>query len=660
MVSSPYLFSVILAIIEFILLLTGVRRKSTKTLLFYVILLVCNLGYYSVSISQSLEEAILANKIVYVGSIFMPYIMLLTIAEFCKTKLPHWLVIVLFCFTMIVMMMAFTVGFSDMYYKEVWITHYKSIFSRRGVTVLHKLYGPMHAFFPALMIGELGLSVAVVWRALKGENRVSKQNAITLLTMFGVALTVYILQSVFKSRFDYMSYIYVILSAVFLNLSLEVQFYDAYNGFFRDQDGTIERGYITYNRGFRLMDYTELPAMVFPELKSVRFGDYIYDTDTDYYKEIHNWLRNIAEDSSKKREMSFTKDDRYYVVRMNELTVMTDTLGGYMISIDDETRDHENIRLLEENNRLLAKDAATDNMTGLLNKGASESEIGKIISSGAHATLMMLDLDYFKLVNDLHGHDAGDKVLIAFAKMLQGIARATDVIGRIGGDEFLICYKGWQTEESLGRYTTQLNDQLQTMAHELTGDGADIPLGVSVGVAFIPQCGSTYSEVKNCADRALYLVKQNGKHGMIVFHDASKNARQEDSTESKQPIDHVLATLEERNVLPGSFEISSEALAPVYRIFKRCYANSEAPCSVAIFRLEQENADESICDEFLALLQKTCRQKDVVAKRKPFSFVAIMPDTDEAGCRKACENITKEWKQLYGAEYPVLSDVKTI
>ena len=102
--------------------------------------------------------------------------------------------------------------------------------------------------------------------------------------------------------------------------------------------------------------------------------------------------------------------------------------------------------------------------------------------------------------------------------------------------------------------------------------------------------------------------------------------------------------------LSRPYTVSSNAATPI----------PKPPCSVAVFRLDKENTDEDISDEFLSLLQKTFRQKDIVAKRKPHSFMAIMPDTDEAGCRKACENVLEEWKHLYGTECPVLSDVKTI
>ena len=77
-----------------------------------------------------------------------------------------------------------------------------------------------------------------------------------------------------------------------------------------------------------------------------------------------------------------------------------------------------------------------DPMTGLLNKASSEFEISQLCQS-AKGALLMIDLDSFKLVNDIHGHAMGDKILITFAEILRAVVRPIDVVGRLGGDEFI-------------------------------------------------------------------------------------------------------------------------------------------------------------------------------------------------------------------------------
>ncbi|SEF95549.1 GGDEF domain-containing protein [Lachnospira multipara] len=79
-------------------------------------------------------------------------------------------------------------------------------------------------------------------------------------------------------------------------------------------------------------------------------------------------------------------------------------------------------------------------MTGLLNKASSQEEIDLLAKSNAGA-LMMIDLDSFKPVNDIYGHDMVDKVLIRFAEIIRSAIRSTDLAGRMGGDEFIVFCK---------------------------------------------------------------------------------------------------------------------------------------------------------------------------------------------------------------------------
>ena len=125
---------------------------------------------------------------------------------------------------------------------------------------------------------------------------------------------------------------------------------------------------------------------------------------------------------------------------------------------------------------------------------------------------MILDLDNFKLVNDLHGHAMGDKILIRFAELIKGMIRSTDVAGRIGGDEIIFnkaCF---------------LNHQLIISAKNFMGDDMQIPLGTSTGAVFVPNEGRDFATLTDKADKALYKVKHHGKHGCAFFGEETSTA----------------------------------------------------------------------------------------------------------------------------------------
>jgi diguanylate cyclase (GGDEF)-like protein len=86
--------------------------------------------------------------------------------------------------------------------------------------------------------------------------------------------------------------------------------------------------------------------------------------------------------------------------------------------------------------------AATDALTGLLNRRSFEKEVTALRSNGTALSLVMADLDHFKALNDTHGHPAGDRALVLFAQMLRSSFRSQDVIGRHGGEEFIIALPG--------------------------------------------------------------------------------------------------------------------------------------------------------------------------------------------------------------------------
>ena len=160
----------------------------------------------------------------------------------------------------------------------------------------------------------------------------------------------------------------------------------------------------------------------------------------------------------------------------------------------------------------LKKAADTDPMTGLLNKASSQFEIGEAAGK-TEGMLMMIDLDSFKLVNDLYGHSMGDKVLIRFAEIIKSAVRTTDIVGRMGGDEFIAFCQYISEEEVVAEKARYINQELLKSAREYMGENMTIPLGASIGAVTVPDEGTDFLTLYQKADKALYDVKQNGKHG---------------------------------------------------------------------------------------------------------------------------------------------------
>jgi diguanylate cyclase (GGDEF)-like protein len=156
--------------------------------------------------------------------------------------------------------------------------------------------------------------------------------------------------------------------------------------------------------------------------------------------------------------------------------------------------------------------ATTDELTGLYNRRALEerlaAEISRSLRHQLHTSVLLIDLDRFKMINDTMGHAAGDRLLIQVAKILRQQCRALDVVGRLGGDEFLVILPMTKPSEAqvfVGRVQTSLRDMERTSPEF----GA---CTLSMGVAESPRHGTTVSSLLAAADTALYKAKRAGRN----------------------------------------------------------------------------------------------------------------------------------------------------
>ena len=173
---------------------------------------------------------------------------------------------------------------------------------------------------------------------------------------------------------------------------------------------------------------------------------------------------------------------------------------------------------LRERRRLL-RQAQTDPLTGLLNRSSTvECVTDWLTGSGCHGALMMLDLDNFKEINDAWGHQAGDAILALTADLLRAHFRQSDVVGRIGGDEFMVLMKDVSSRSVVEQHMRRLCEEFRLLTHP---DYPQITLSCSVGAAMAPNQGRTFEELYAHADRALYCAKHRGKDSCSIYTEDS-------------------------------------------------------------------------------------------------------------------------------------------
>ncbi len=317
----------------------------------------------------------------------------------------------------------------------------------------------------------------------------------------------------------------------------------------------------------------------------------------------------------------------------------------------------EMIAWQDEVNRKLEEAARTDAMTGLLNKASTEEVISQAVKKGTGAFLI-IDLDSFKLVNDIYSHEMGDRILVRFSELIRSVVRDIDIVGRIGGDEFAVYYEGLTDGEAIRKKSDYLNTEILRSARQFMGSNMDIPLGCSIGAAFVPAEGRQYSVIFEKADLALHKVKQSGKHDVMVYQDQEAGNQEENSD---------LLTLQtifgERNVRKTALVADRELFQNIYRYMVRLTSINGWNLHLVELTLKPEGKDKDggkeegrdeneaaatatgYTERFIELSSNLLRNCDVILKYNENQVVLMLMEPENTDFAIPVERVLKAWER---------------
>jgi len=452
--------------------------------------------------SGSVDEILFSRKLKYFGVSFIPALWLVfAYIVYFRKKMSLAMVLFVFLIPALVLFLVSTNEYHGLYYSGIDVyRHGDYLFSRRTTGPLYYL----HVSYAYFAIGFCMYSFSMGW--LKGRFKLSNPYFLLFsgVLLSGVLSGMYLL-GMTPFRIDMMPVGYFVLAlfsgiGIFKYKILEInEIYD------KDIFSEIKEGLMLVSHDGILLDYNKSAQSVFGWLHEKNRGLPIHSLDSRF--NVSAGARNFYINAGHGDEK------RIFEFRLTELQE-TRKIGGYLYIFLDVT---EKMRLIEK----LRYMADHDSLTGAFTRGRILVEAKKLLSayknSGRIFSLCMIDVDYFKEINDSYGHIAGNRMLCelvnAFSKFLDG----KGMLGRYGGEEFLVILPDAGIEEATG-FAEKLRAGIEAMTVPF-GENT-LSVTVSVGVTSTGlRSGEeeTIDVLVSCADHALYQAKNSGRNRVSVF-----------------------------------------------------------------------------------------------------------------------------------------------
>lgn len=280
-----------------------------------------------------------------------------------------------------------------------------------------------------------------------------------------------------------------------------------------EKSGFVIMSYIMESKELRFINRT-LGEMEFPEVAynlPVVFMKYFPEN-----QELHQQLKQIFEN------MQRGKGKRDFLVSFSNEGKMTYLRIQLITPVDEKGNTRQCIGTIEDytERQIIRENAEKDPLTKLYNRNSSREKIEAFqknsqLSPGVVHAYVILDIDNFKVLNDTLGHQIGDQALQDVAEILLRHFRSYDIVGRLGGDEFIVFLKNIP-QEAVCRNISSL---LRKLSRTYEKGGKSVQITVSAGIALISNPQTEFSEMYRMADEALYQVKKERKNGFRIYEE---------------------------------------------------------------------------------------------------------------------------------------------
>ena len=321
------------------------RPLNTYFTAFFFSIVLADFGYLFLALSTTIEGAIVANKVCYLGACFLPLFLFLLICRLCSFDLSRWVKLLMFLYSAFVFALSCTVGFSDVFYESV---RYVVL---NGFGSYLPTYGPGHVLWDFLLYFYMVANVVVIIVAAKKKRNVSYKTLIAIAGLAFVSIGAFILARNMENDTLLMPFVYLIDELVLLYICALVKMHDVMNSVLESLEAENTAAYLAFSSKGLYLGCNDIASRYFPELLDCRV-DHALPSDIEIegiFKEGMEQLKSASGD----KVYRFTYKDRYFKAVMRNVH-QNKKLQIFLFRIEDETNIQRYIERLDANNTELA------------------------------------------------------------------------------------------------------------------------------------------------------------------------------------------------------------------------------------------------------------------------------------------------------------------
>lgn len=316
------------------------KQCGSYILLFFAVFVSC-VGHLFIALSTNVDQVVLANKLNYMGGIFLPMLTFDISLSVCNIRAPAWFHTLLMVITFVVLALSATVGFSDIYYKTV------EFVSINGVGNYVATYGPGHDAFNFMLFGFVAANISLIVYAFIKKKGVSFKSLVALSFIEAATIFSFFLSRFLESDTMVMPAIYVFDQVMLLYICYRARRYDVTLTILNVLEESNTSGFISISSNMEFLGGNDIAYKLFPDLKECRV-DHIPKTDSKIINFFTSWAKDNINHKAPS-EKSLEQDDVYYKCSLKTVPL---SRGEHinLFKIKDDTKLHRYVKMLGSSN----------------------------------------------------------------------------------------------------------------------------------------------------------------------------------------------------------------------------------------------------------------------------------------------------------------------